>query len=145
MQTDFADDLPRVSVDRVQLQQVILNLLLNAADAMEGVEDRPRALLVKTGLHVDGSVELAVRDSGRGVDPHAVGKTVRSLLHDQGQGHGHWPVDQPLIIEGHDRTSLGRVQRGPGATFSFCIPCASLTAHSRAPAPALDSPGAPSS
>jgi PAS domain S-box-containing protein len=145
VQTDFADDLPLVSADRVQLQQVVLNLLLNAADAMEGVEDRPRAILVKTDRRDDGSVELAVRDSGPGVDPHALAKLFEAFYTTKANGMGVGLSICRLIIESHSGRLWASPNDGPGATFSFCIPCASLTAQSRARAPASDSPGTPNS
>lgn len=69
LQTEFAARLPSVSAGRVQPQQVILNLLLNAADAMEGIEDRPRILLVRTKLESGGAVRWDLRDAGAGFDP----------------------------------------------------------------------------
>jgi C4-dicarboxylate-specific signal transduction histidine kinase len=60
LQTDFAEPLPAIRGDRVQLQQVILNLLLNAADAMAGIEDRPRTLRVQTEIYGSDSIKLLV-------------------------------------------------------------------------------------
>ena len=122
VQTHFADGLPVVSADRVQLQQVILNLLLNAADAMEEVEDRPRALLVKTDLHGDGNVELAVRDSGPGVDPHAVEKLFEAFYTTKAKGMGVGLSICRSIIESHGGRLWASPNDGPGATFSFCLP-----------------------
>ena len=74
LQTEFAEPLPAISGDRVQLQQVILNLLLNAVDAMAGIEDRPRTLRVQTEVNGGESVKLLVRDSGIGLDPLGIEK-----------------------------------------------------------------------
>ena len=68
VQSELADDLPPISGDRVQLQQVILNLLRNALDAMVGVHDRPRQLLIRTERESSNRVRLTVRDAGIGVD-----------------------------------------------------------------------------
>ncbi len=69
LRMELADDLQPVIGDRVQLQQVILNLLRNASDAMSGVEDRPRRLLIRTGQEEGDRVQLAVQDAGVGFDP----------------------------------------------------------------------------
>jgi C4-dicarboxylate-specific signal transduction histidine kinase len=66
LRTEFADNLPPVPGDRVQLQQVILNLLLNALDAMSGMDDRPRPLVVRTAQDDAHRVYMTVRDAGRG-------------------------------------------------------------------------------
>jgi C4-dicarboxylate-specific signal transduction histidine kinase len=66
LRSAYADDLPPVTGDRVQLQQVILNLLLNAADAMSGVEDRPRQVVVRTERGEGDWARLAVQDAGAG-------------------------------------------------------------------------------
>jgi PAS domain S-box-containing protein len=124
LQTDFADKLPHVSVDRVQLQQVILNLLLNAADAMAGVEDRPRTLLVRTGLHDDGSVKLLVRDSGTGIDPATAGRLFDAFYTTKAKGMGVGLSISRSIIARHDGRLWAEANEGPGATFSFCIPSA---------------------
>jgi C4-dicarboxylate-specific signal transduction histidine kinase len=69
LQTALAADLPPVLGDRVQLQQVLLNLLLNAQEAMSGVGWQPRALWITSGASPSGEVTVAVRDSGTGLDP----------------------------------------------------------------------------
>src|SRR4051812_8361615 len=69
LRSELADDLPPVAGDRVQLQQVILNLLRNASDAMRSVEDRPRWLVIRTQRDEDDSVRLTVTDAGAGIEP----------------------------------------------------------------------------
>ena len=68
-ESELAEDLPTVTGDRVQLQQVILNLLRNASDAMSDVHDRPRQLLIRTEREDGDSVRVSVRDAGVGIDP----------------------------------------------------------------------------
>jgi C4-dicarboxylate-specific signal transduction histidine kinase len=127
LQTDFTDDLPRVSVDRVQIQQVILNLLLNAAEAMAEIVDRPRALDVSTRRHEDGSVWLAVRDSGVGVDPRGVERLFAAFYTTKPEGLGVGLSISRSIIESHNGRIWAEANDGPGATFSFCIPGATAS------------------
>jgi len=128
LETDFADNLPQVKVDRVQLQQVILNLLLNAADAMAGVEDRPRTLLVQTGLEDDGSVKLLVRDSGTGIDPAIIERLFEAFYTTKAKGMGVGLSISRSIITRHNGRLWAEANQGPGATFSFCIPSAPVHA-----------------
>jgi PAS domain S-box-containing protein len=74
LRSELAEDLPPVTGDRVQLQQVVLNLLLNAVEAMSRMEDRPRHLLVRTEREEGGRARVTVRDSGAGVDPARLDK-----------------------------------------------------------------------
>src|SRR6202035_223196 len=74
LRAELADDLPPVTGDRIQLQQVILNLLRNASDAMSGVDDRPRKLLIRTERDEDDRVRLTVQDTGAGFEPQAAGR-----------------------------------------------------------------------
>ncbi len=122
LQTDFATELPQVSVDRVQVQQVILNLLLNAADAMAAVDDRPRTLLLRTGLHDDGSVRLLVRDSGTGINPATIERLFDAFYTTKAKGMGVGLSISRSIIERHAGRLWAEANEGPGATFSFCIP-----------------------
>jgi signal transduction histidine kinase len=124
LQMDFAEDLPFVIADRVQLQQVILNLLLNASDAMAEVDDRPRMLRVETGLDDEGGVKLAVRDSGMGVDPRAIEKLFEPFYTTKAHGMGVGLSICRSIIESHAGRLWAMANDGPGATFSFCIPYA---------------------
>ena len=114
-----------INVDRVQLQQVILNLLLNAADAMAGVEDRPRTLLVRTGLDDDGSVKLLVRDSGTGIDPAIIERLFEAFYTTKAKGMGVGLSISRSIITRHGGRLWAEANHGPGATFSFSIPSAS--------------------
>src|SRR4030095_6323799 len=72
LESQLADGLPRVTGDRIQLQQVILNLLRNGSDAMADVQDRPRHLLIKTLRDFEGRVRLTVRDAGVGLPPESL-------------------------------------------------------------------------
>jgi C4-dicarboxylate-specific signal transduction histidine kinase len=120
--TDFADDVPLVSADRIQLQQVILNLLLNAAEAMAHIEDRARALLIKTDRYRDG-VKFAIRDSGTGVDPAAVEKLFQPFYTTKATGMGVGLSICRSIIENYGGHLWAMANDGPGATFLFSLPC----------------------
>jgi PAS domain S-box-containing protein len=125
LQTDFAELLPAISGDRVQLQQVILNLLLNAADAMAGIEDRPRTIRVQTGIEGGDSIKLLVRDSGVGIDPHGIEKLFKAFHTTKAHGLGIGLSISRSIIESHKGQLWAMANDGPGATFGFSIPCAS--------------------
>ena len=125
LQTDFAELLPAISGDRVQLQQVILNLLLNAADAMAGIEDRPRTLRVQTEIHGGDSIKLLVRDSGVGLDPRGIEKLFEAFHTTKAHGLGIGLAISRSIIESHKGQLWAMPNDGPGATFGFSIPCAS--------------------
>lgn len=123
LQTEFAEPLPAISGDRVQLQQVILNLLLNAVDAMAGIEDRPRSLRVQTEINGGDSVKLFVRDSGVGLDPLGIEKLFDAFHTTKAHGLGIGLAISRSIIESHKGQLWAMPNDGPGATFGFCIPC----------------------
>ena len=132
LQTDFAETLPAINGDRVQLQQVILNLLLNAADAMAGIEDRPRALRVQTEMHGRDSVKLLVRDAGIGLDPRGIEKLFEAFHTTKAHGLGIGLAISRSIIESHKGQLWAMPNDGPGATFGFSLPCASGAASDTA-------------
>jgi PAS domain S-box-containing protein len=120
---ELADDLPPVIGDRVQLQQVILNLLRNAADAMNGVEDRPRELLIKTECDEGDRVRLSVKDAGVGFTPQAADKLFEAFFTTKSDGMGIGLSISRSIIEAHRGRLWATANDGPGATFAFSIPC----------------------
>jgi PAS domain S-box-containing protein len=121
---DLTDALPSVKGDRVQLQQVILNLLLNASDAMSTVEDRPRELVIATSA--DGAdVHLSVRDTGVGFDAGDPDRLFDAFYTTKSSGMGIGLSVSRSIMERHGGRLLATRNRGPGATFSFSIPCES--------------------
>lgn len=121
--TELADNLPYVTADRIQLQQVVLNLLRNALDAMSTVDDRPRDLLIKTEREEDDSVRLSVKDAGVGFDPHAMGKLFEAFYSTKSDGMGVGLAVSRYIIENHHGRLWATLNDGPGATFSFSVPC----------------------
>ena len=123
LRTDFSEGLPAIRGDRVQLQQVMLNLVLNAADAMREVDDRPRNLLVSTARDGVDRVRLSVRDCGVGIDPRHFEKLFEAFYTTKSHGMGVGLSISRSIIESHDGRLWAAVNDGPGATFSFSIPC----------------------
>jgi signal transduction histidine kinase len=122
VRTTCAPDLP-VHGDRVQLQQVILNLLLNASEAMRGVDDRPRQLLIGTSLDEDGNVRLTVQDAGVGFEPKDMERLFEAFYTTKTEGMGIGLSVSRSIIEGHRGHIWAEPNSsGPGATFSFAIP-----------------------
>ena len=122
LRTDLADDLPPVAGDRVQLQQVVLNLLLNASEAMSGVDDRPRQLVVKTERDGGDRVRLSVQDSGMGVDPLELERLFETFYTTKNGGMGIGLSVSRSIIESHQGGLWAAANDGPGATFAFSIP-----------------------
>ena len=125
VETDFAELLPLIRGDRVQLQQVILNLLLNAAEAMASIEGRPRTLRIQTRVHECDYIQLLVRDSGTGLDPQEMEKLFEAFYTTKTHGLGIGLAISRSIIESHKGQLWAKANEGPGATVGFCIPCAS--------------------
>jgi len=120
--TELADDLPLVMGDRVQLQQVIVNLLLNAVDAMRDVHDRPRRVVIRTGWEDGLGVHLAVRDEGVGIDVQTVRRLFEPFFTTKRDGMGIGLSISRSIIENHRGRLWAAPNDGPGATFTFAVP-----------------------
>ncbi|HKF42915.1 MAG TPA: ATP-binding protein [Thermoanaerobaculia bacterium] len=125
VRTELADDLGPVTGDRIQLQQVILNLIRNASDAMCGVEDRPRQLALRTDRVAGDRVRLSVQDAGVGLDPESSRRLFEAFYTTKRGGMGIGLSVSRSIIEGHRGDLCATPNDGPGATFSFSIPCGS--------------------
>jgi signal transduction histidine kinase len=122
LRSELAEDLPAIVGDRIQFQQVILNLLRNASDAMADVHDRPRQLLVRTEREDGDRVRVSVRDAGVGVDPQNVDKLLDAFYTTKTDGMGIGLSISRSIIERHHGRLWVEANDGPGATFSFSIP-----------------------
>jgi PAS domain S-box-containing protein len=122
LRTQLADNLPRVTGDRVQLQQVILNLLRNSSDAMSAVNDRPRELVFKTELDDGDRVCLSVRDTGKGFDRQTMDQLFHAFYTTKDGGMGMGLSVSRSIIENHQGRLWAKPNDGPGVTFMFSIP-----------------------
>jgi PAS domain S-box-containing protein len=122
LQAELADALPIVTGDRIQLQQVILNLLRNAMDAMTAVHDRPRHLLVRTERDEDERLRLTVSDVGVGLSPENLGSVFDAFHSTKSGGMGIGLFVSRSIIERHRGRLWATPNDGPGATFAFSIP-----------------------
>jgi PAS domain S-box-containing protein len=122
LRSELDDEIPSVTGDRVQLQQVILNLILNAADAMSSVSDRPRHLLIRTEQDRDKNVRLSVQDVGIGFKPQDEVRLFDAFYTAKNGGMGVGLSVSRSIIESHHGRLWAALNDGPGATFSFSIP-----------------------
>jgi len=127
LQSAFGADLPPITGDRIQLQQVILNLLRNASDAMLNVHDRPRQLLIATEREADNRVRLTVRDVGVGLDAQSMDKLFDAFYTTKTDGMGIGLSVSRSIIERHQGRLWAERNDGPGTTFAFAIPAAPET------------------
>ena len=124
LQSELAAELPPITGDRIQLQQVVLNLVRNASDAMVGVIDRPRHLLIRTERETDNRVRVTVRDAGVGLDHQTINKLFDAFYTTKSGGMGIGLSVSRSIVERHHGRMWAAPNDGPGATFSFSIPCA---------------------
>jgi signal transduction histidine kinase len=127
LQLELAEGLPVVTGDRIQLQQVMLNLLHNARDAMIEVRDRARQLLIKTEEEKGDRVRVTVRDAGVGVDQANVDRLFDPFYTTKADGMGIGLSVSRSIVERHQGRLWAEQNEGaPGATFAFSIPTASF-------------------
>ena len=122
LQLDLAPDLPAVLADRVQLQQVIINLVINAIQAMAPVTDRPRALLLRSRTHEAGQVLVAVQDSGIGIEPRHQSRLFDTFFTTKPDGVGMGLSICRSIVEAHGGEVWATANTRPGTTFQFTLP-----------------------
>jgi len=124
LELQLSDDqhLPRVFADRIQLQQVILNLIINAIEAMSTVNDGPRQLLVGSQKDESPTVRVIVRDSGPGLDAASLNQIFTAFYSTKPQGMGMGLVISRSIIEAHGGRLWATANDGRGATFQFTLP-----------------------
>ena len=136
VRTSFANILPPVNGDRVQLQQVINNLLRNAIDAVSGVKDRLRFIEIRTGLDENGQVRVAISDNGIGFDSGGESRIFEAFYTTKNDGMGIGLSVCRSIIESHGGRLWAQPNEGPGVTMYFSVPKtpaeeADITAASR--------------
>jgi signal transduction histidine kinase len=127
LKTELAPDLPNVLGDRIQLQQVLLNLVINAIEAMAAVRKGPRQLLIRSCsdlLEERRAVLVLVRDSGLGLSEKDVEQIFKAFFTTKSQGMGMGLSISRSIIEAHGGRLSAQKNDGPGATFQFALPSA---------------------
>jgi PAS domain S-box-containing protein len=125
LETRLSDDvhyLPLIFGDRIQLQQVILNLIINAIEAMSGVVDGPRELLISSATAESQHVLVAVRDSGAGLDPKNLDRLFDAFFTTKSHGLGMGLAICRSIIAAHDGRLWATANDDRGATFQFTLP-----------------------
>ena len=121
LKMNLAASLPRVSGDRIQLQQVILNLVMNGIEAMNTVTDRPREMMIRSSAHESDKVLVAVQDSGVGIDSQNLDKIFDSFYTTKSQGMGMGLAISRSIVENHGGRLWAVPNDAPGATFQFTL------------------------
>jgi PAS domain S-box-containing protein len=124
IQTDLRSKLPTIVADRVQLQQVVLNLVMNGIDAMRAVTDRPRIMTVRSQLNDQGNIVVNVADSGVGLDPANRDRIFESFFTTKPEGMGMGLAISNTIIEAHHGRLWAETGSPFGAVFGFTLPLA---------------------
>jgi C4-dicarboxylate-specific signal transduction histidine kinase len=122
VQTQLSNDLPLIEADRVQLQQVILNLVMNAVEAMSNNGESPRELLISTGREGPSDVFVAVQDSGPGLNPESFNRLFDAFYTTKRDGLGMGLAICRSIVEAHGGRVWASHGAGPGAQFQFTLP-----------------------
>lgn len=124
VEDELSPKLPPVLADAIQLQQVIANLITNAIEAMEAVDDRARALRVKSAIIEPNSVLIMVEDSGPGIDPEIVDRIFHPFFTTKSRGMGMGLSICRSIIEAHDGRLSARPANHRGSVFQISLPAA---------------------
>ncbi|MCA1439943.1 PAS domain S-box protein [Ensifer sp. IC4062] len=122
LRTELAHDLPPVTGDRVQLQQVILNLVMNGIEAMKKVTDRPRELLIRSRRDPSEAVHAAVQDAGVGLEPDSAERVFEAFYTTKAEGLGMGLAICRSIIEAHGGRLWAEANEPAGAVFQFTLP-----------------------
>jgi signal transduction histidine kinase len=122
LRTNLLNDVPLVPADRVQVQQVILNLIVNAIDAMSSVGDRTRELVVSSGRSDPNEVFVEVRDSGQGFDQANLNQLFDSFYSTKPEGIGMGLSISRAIVEAHGGRLWATANEPHGAVFRFVLP-----------------------
>ncbi|WP_416065917.1 PAS domain-containing protein [Rhizobium sp. ZK1] len=120
--TEFGPDLPRVAGARVQLQQVIMNLLRNAIEALAGINDRPKQITIKTQADPAGEVQVSVSDDGVGFSSQEMGRIFDAFYTTKPEGMGIGLSVSRSIVENHHGRLWAKANNSHGATVAFAIP-----------------------
>lgn len=128
VRTELAVALPPVIGDKVQLEQVVLNLVLNAIEAMAEVSERPRELLIRSQLDAWGAILVSVDDTGTGLDPTALDKIFNTLFTTKPKGIGLGLSISRSIIEAHGGHLWASPGSPHGASFHFSLPTRTVSA-----------------
>jgi PAS domain S-box-containing protein len=126
-QSRFADDLPLVFADRVQLQQVMINLIVNAIEAMSGTSDRPRELTIVSGIDDPNDVFAEVHDTGPGLDPEQFDRLFQSFYTTKPEGIGMGLAISRSIVDAHGGRLSAAPNKPHGALFRFTLPVATTS------------------
>jgi len=122
LQTELASSLPMVEGDRTQLQQVILNLILNAVEAMGGIDEGRRELRINTEMEAAGGILVTVRDSGPGLDPADVERVFKAFYTTKPKGMGMGLAICRSMVEAHGGRMWASANEPGGAVFQFTLP-----------------------
>ena len=122
LRTELEDDLSPVLGDRVQLQQVVLNLVMNGVEAMSTVGERPRELVIRTQKDEADQVRVAIQDSGMGLDPQSMERIFDAFYTTKDEGMGMGLSISRSIVQNHGGRLWAEANDGPGTTFQFTVP-----------------------
>jgi C4-dicarboxylate-specific signal transduction histidine kinase len=122
VETELGADLPALTADRVQLQQVLLNLINNAAEAMAGVSERPRALWVRSQRHDPGGVLITIADTGPGIDPKDAAHIFEAFYTTKSAGMGMGLSICRSIVEAHGGKLWAEASTPVGSMFRIMLP-----------------------
>jgi signal transduction histidine kinase len=122
LKTELAPALPEILGDRVQLQQVVINLFMNGIEAMEPITDRPGELLVRSSNDDTGHVVLSVTDNGIGISAENANRLFNAFFTTKSSGLGMGLSVCRSIVEAHGGRMSALSNEGPGATFRLALP-----------------------
>jgi signal transduction histidine kinase len=120
--TQLSDDIPVILADRIQLQQVILNLMMNAIESMSGAGEGPRELLVRSGTDESQGIVVSVQDSGPGLDRKSLDHLFDAFYTTKPRGLGMGPAISRSLVEAHGGRLWATANDTGGATFQFTLP-----------------------
>ena len=122
LRLDLGTSLPPVDGDRVQLQQVIMNLLMNSIEAMQSVTDRPREMVIRSGQDDTHRILVSVTDCGVGISAENANRLFNAFFTTKSSGMGMGLSICRSIVEAHGGRLSASGNEGPGATFQFVLP-----------------------